>query len=705
MTYCSRMKRALFAIVLFAAASAIARPITEKDLFRFIWIGDPQISPDGSRVVFTRVTVDDKKTGYNTELWTVGTRGDEAPRRLTNGPRDTSPRWSPDGKSIAFLRSAEKQPAQIYLLSLIGGEPHAVTKLAKGAGSVVWSPKGDVIAFVSENTAEDEKKKDKDKKEDDEYVSDVRVINQAVYRDNDSGYLELDRHGHIWTVRPFDEKAEPKQFTTGEFDEGDLAWSPDASRIYFTSERVRESYYNDTGSRVYSVPAGGGDITLIAGIKGDLDMPVPSPDGKWIALRGSEFPTTRSYDQPDLYLVSTTPGSTPRNVTGSYDFDVMSGLSGDQRAPRGNRASRMTWSADSKSLMITTAEKGTVNLMRLDAASGAITPITRGNHEVQAFSTLANGNATVALVSTPTAIGDLFRVDANGSLARLTDFNGPLFSELTLTAPDEIWYTSFDGKKVETWAQKPPNYQAGKKYPAILNIHGGPHAAYGYTFDHEFQWMAAKGYVVIYPNPRGSTSYGQDFGNVIQYAYPGDDYKDLMAAVDELVKRGVVDESKLGVTGGSGGGVLTNWIVGHTDRFKAAASQRSIADWATWWYTDDFWLYRPRWFRKAPFQDPADYTARSPLTYVEKVHTPLMLIEGESDYRTPPSAGGEMMFRALKYLHRPTVMVRFPGETHELSRSGRPWHRVERLEHIVNWMDKYVLGAKIDLYDAGLLAP
>ncbi|MGZ8853269.1 MAG: alpha/beta hydrolase family protein, partial [Thermoanaerobaculia bacterium] len=347
-------------------------------------------------------------------------------------------------------------------------------------------------------------------------------------------------------------------------------------------------------------------------------------------------------------------------------------------------------------------------LVRIDAESGRITPVTTGNQDIQGFasnSAAEGGGATlrtVVLRSTPTVIGDLYRVDQAGRLARLTDVNKALFEELTLTEPEEIWYPSFDGLKIEGWVQKPPDYQSGKRYPMILNIHGGPHAAYGYTFDHEFQWMAAKGYVVLYPNPRGSTTYGQDFGNIIQYRYPGDDHKDLMAGVDELVRRALVDEKQLGITGGSGGGVLTNWAITQTGRFAAAVSQRSIADWSNFWYTADFTLFQPTWFRKAPWDDRADFQARSAITYIDRVKTPLMLIEGESDYRTPPMAGGEMMFRALKYLHRPTVMIRFPGETHELSRSGKPWHRVERLQHIVNWFDKYLQGKAIDIYEVGL---
>jgi dipeptidyl aminopeptidase/acylaminoacyl peptidase len=205
--------------------------------------------------------------------------------------------------------------------------------------------------------------------------------------------------------------------------------------------------------------------------------------------------------------------------------------------------------------------------------------------------------------------------------------------------------------------------------------------------------------VVLYPNPRGSSSYGQEFGNVIQYEFPGDDAKDLLAGVDEMVRRGIADPKKLGVTGGSGGGILTNWIVTQTDRFAAAAAQRSIADWTTFFYTADFTLFRPTWFRGAPWEDPQDFARRSPITYANRITTPLMLIEGEADYRTPPAAGGEMMFRALKYQKKPTVMIRFPGESHELSRSGQPWHRVERLRHIVAWMDKYLQGKKIDTYD------
>jgi dipeptidyl aminopeptidase/acylaminoacyl peptidase len=323
-----------------------------------------------------------------------------------------------------------------------------------------------------------------------------------------------------------------------------------------------------------------------------------------------------------------------------------------------------------------------------------------GDHAVLAYSATPDARTFALTIGDPTHLPDVYVLDApTRKLTQLTHANDSLFAKLALGTPEDLWYPSFDGKKIETWILKPPGFTPGKKYPLILNIHGGPHTAYGSVFFHEMQWMAAKGYVVVYPNPRGSTTYGQDFGNIIQYKYPGDDYKDLMIAVDSLIQRGWVDPTKLGVTGGSGGGLLTDWTVGHTHRFAAAVSQRDVADWLGFWYTADFTLFRPTWFRDTPFHNPQEFLARSPVMYSDSVTTPIMFVLGDEDMRAPPNQGGEAMFRALKYLHKTAVMVRFPGESHELSRSGGPKHRVERLDHILNWFDKYLLGKDIKLYD------
>ena len=581
----------------------------------------------------------------------------------------------------------------------LSSEPRALTSLTRAIDSIAWSPSGNSIAFTASTKPEDLKE---EKKKDDEHESDVRVINQAVYRANGTGYRDPTRATHIWVidVASADDNPKPKQITTGEFSEEDVSWSPDGSRIYFTSDRVFEAYYDPRTSALYSIAPSGGETTKVASYQGPISAYAPSPDGKWIAFGGEVNVPAHSYNQPDLFIVSATGGAPPRNLTANYDYDVLSGVGGDQAPPRGSRGPRPIWSTDGKSVYVLTAEEGKANLKRIDVASGRVQPWTTGNQAVMNFVT--GRGKTVALVSTPTMIGDLFLVGDNGALTRLTNINEKLWSELTLTEPEEIWYPSFDGKKIQAWIQKPPDFDPSKKYPLILDIHGGPHAAYGWVFDHEFQWMAAKGYVVLYPNPRGSTSYGQQFGNIIQYHYPGDDYKDLMTGVDAVIARGFIDPSKLGVTGGSGGGLLTNWTITQTDRFAAAVSQRSIADWADFWYVADFSLFQPTWFRKAPWEDAEDFRARSPITYIDRVKTPLMLIEGEADYRTPPMSGGEMMFRALKYRHVPTVMVRFPEESHELSRSGKPWHRVERLQHIVGWFDQWLLGRKNPVYERGL---
>ena len=676
-----------------AASGATTRPIAETDLYAFHWLADPRIAPDGSQVVYTLVNVTAKHDGYDTTLWTVSTSGG-APRQLTGGPHDSSARWSPDGKRLAFLRSLEKDgtplPPQIYVLPMNGGEARAWTDLPKGAGPPVWSPDGKRIAFTSTALPSDSSK--------DEAKSDVLIINRAVYRNNGQGYHDFGRPAHLWTV---EEHQKAEQLTSGRFAEADPVWSRDGGRIYFLSVNELEPDYAPPYADLYVIPSKGGDITRVAHIDGEAQSLALDFSGSRMAFV-AEPPGApiRSYSQPDLFVATLQPGSKPKNLTEGYDYDINASIGGDQSPPRGGSPSKPLWSGDGRYVFVRATEEGRANLKRIDVETGKVEPLTQGDQDVYAYSATPDASKFAMAISTPVSIGDLFVLDAaTGKRKQLTNINEELFSKLRITAPETIWYKSFDGRRIQAWVQRPPDFDPSKKYPLILDIHGGPHAAYGYTFDHEFQWMAAKGYIVLYPNPRGSTSYGQEFGNIIQFHYPGDDYKDLVAGVDELIARGWVDPKRLAVTGGSGGGLLTNWVVGHTERFAAAASQRSIADWRDFWYVADFAQFRNEWFRAAPWQDEADFKARSPITYVDKITTPLMLIEGGADLRTPSGAGGEQMFRALKYRKIPTVMVHFPGETHELSRSGKPAHRVERLQHIVAWFDKWVMGMDIRTYD------
>jgi len=709
------------------AATSHKRFITEKDLFDFIWVANPQVAPDGQRAAFTRVNVDEKRSGYETSIWLVATDGKQESVRLTNGRHDSQPRWSPDGKLIVFVRGGEKDasgkptPSQLALLSLTGGEARIITDLPKSASNPVWSPDGKRIAFLSTTTQEDidkaqrkksgtkpndakssDAKSDAPKAADSDHESDVHIISRAVYRSNDEGYLDFKRHDHIWVVAiPMnsDDLPKPAQLTSGNFDEGEMVWSLDGSRIYFLTERVDEPYYESPTTDIYSVPVAGGEAEKLTTIPMGIRGLALSPDGRTFAFHGSVEEPVRSYSQPDLWLMDVSPGAKPQNLTANYDFDIGSSVSGDNAPPRGGRGHVIHWSPDGRWVYDIVEKQGRTPIVRVNTKTGAVTEFTHGDQAVLDLSTNPDATSLVALISSPVMIGDLFSIGADGSQTRITDFNRKLWSQLNLTQPEEINYKSFDGTPIQGWIQKPPDFDPQKKYPFILDIHGGPHSAYGWVFDHEFQWMAAKGYVVFYPNPRGSTSYGQEFGNIIQYHYPGDDYRDLMVGVDEILKRGYIDAKKLGVTGGSGGGVLTDWTVTHTDRFAAAVSQRDISNWASWWYTADFTLFQPHWFKAPPFEDPADYNNRSAISFVKNIHTPVLFILGESDYRTPQDSGGEQLFRALKYLRRPTAMVVFPRETHELSRSGEPWHRIERLDHIVGWFDKWMMGIPHPEYD------
>ena len=692
-----------------AQPPAPKRLITDKDLFQFQWIGDPALSPDGSHVVFVKVRVNEKRTGYETSLWLLDLAQPGAkPREITHGPHDSSPRWAPDGNELAFVRGAEQdgkmQPSQIYLLSFAGGEPRALTSFARGATAPLFSPDGKYLLFSSTTSPEDMEKAARSKAGNklEEHISDVRVITHAMYRMNGEGYINYQHPNHLWIVdlpQNGPGVATARQLTSGRFNESDAVWAANSSAVCFLTVKTDEPYYKPPANELDRVAVTGGEATRVTSFPFPAHSLAVSPNGKQIAFLASINDGERSYSQPDLWVMDLTANAKPRNLTANYDFDMGSGVGGDNAAPRAAGSSAPMWTADGEALIEVCGRQGSANLVSVNVRSGAVKEFTHGRQAVQLAHQSADRAHMVALVSTPVHLDELYTIESDGAQQQRTDVNAELFAQLQLTEPEEIWFRSFDGRRIQMWVQKPPNFDAGKKYPLILDIHGGPHAAYGWVFDHEFQWLAAKGYVVVYPNPRGSTTYGQEFGNIIQHKYPGDDYRDLMLAVDDVVKRGYIDPDKLGVTGGSGGGVLTDWTVTRTNRFKAAVSQRDIADWSSWWYTDDFLLFQPTWFKGAPFNEPEDFRSRSAITYVKKIQTPMMFILGEADYRTPPTSGGEQLFRALKYMKEPTVMLLFPGESHELSRSGQPWHRIERLDGIAGWFDKYLKGESEPEYD------
>ncbi|HUR82484.1 MAG TPA: S9 family peptidase, partial [Thermoanaerobaculia bacterium] len=493
------------------------RAITETDIFRFVWVADPQPSPDGTRVAFTRVTVNEKGDGYETAIWIVPADAGAPPARLTSGTRDSQPRWSPDGKRIAFLRApmrdGKPEPAQIHVLSLTGGEAWRLTDVAGGTSAAVWSPDGKRIAFTSTANAKDLEKQRKEKSnkktaqdvdmprekdtpapksvpDESDRDSDVRTITRAVYRFNDQGYLDPEHRSHIWVadVPEFAERpVTSRQLTDGKYEEDDPLWSPDSSRLFYTSTHIDEPYYELPQSDVYAVSVSGGEPHKMAALPFEIGQTSMSPDGKSLAFQAEVSEPVRSYSQPDLWVLELAKDAKPRNLTADFDYDVGAGVGADQRAPRGNSGSRIVWADGGKSLIVLVAREGRANLMRFPVAGGAPSEVTSGQQAIVSYSASGGGAPIAMIVSTPTVIGDLFVLDGTRP-RRLTSFNDALFANLKLTMPEEIWYESFDGKRIQAWVQRPPDFDPSKKYPLILNIHGGPHSAYGWIFSHEFQW-------------------------------------------------------------------------------------------------------------------------------------------------------------------------------------------------------------------------
>ena len=675
-----------------ARAEQLRRPMSEEDLLDLVWNADPQISPDGARVAFTRVEVDRKQDTYRTSLWIVGATDGEA-RALTTGPYDRQPRWSPDGRRLAFVRATEEgTPGQLYVLPMDGGEASVLTSLDKGVANPAWSPDGRRIAFNSEtNPALDDPAREKPKHEP------ARVVTRPVFRENNVGFHDAEHLSHVWVVESVG--GPPRPLTAGAFADGTPRWSRDGAWILFVSDRRDEPWFGVEESRLYAVspargePTDGAELVLVADYRGPVREFAEGPGGAF-AVIGAVLPERpNSYDQMSvLRLSGRWPMTDPRPGPATQRYAYGEGLIADQHPPRGGGQVPLAFSADGNTLFAMASREGASVLARIDAATGEERELTPRGCDLIAGTCTPDARVWALTLGSLERPGDLYVLDAaTGTLTKRVAPNEALFERVALGGVEEVWVTSFDGTKVHGWIVTPPDFDPARRYPLVLQIHGGPHGAYGVGFFHEFHVLAGAGNVVLYTNPRGSTSYGWEFANVIQFAYPGDDAKDLLHAVDAVVARGYVDDTRLGVTGGSGGGLLTNWLVTRTDRFAAACTQRCVSDWASMMLSCDFTSYLPFWFRCQPHEDPQEYAERSPATYVDRIRTPLMIIHSEEDWRTP-IAQGEVLFRTLKYLRRPVVMVRFPGENHELSRSGAPSHRVQNQQHIRRWFDHWLHG-------------
>jgi len=654
-------------------------PFTADDLYNFRWIDHVRLNPGGDRVAYVVRGADRDAVDYRSQIFVRGLGQDDIVQQLTAGPLDGAPEWAPDGRRLAYLAKPERV-AQLFVNDPATGDARRLTRLEWGVAAFKWSPDGSRIAFTGSALGHPEG-----------VVADprppeggpggpprtpiARVAQGLDYKFDGRGYLD-GRRNHLFVVDA--SGGDPVQVTSGRWDVTAFDWAPDGSRFVVSGNAEPDADLQE-GEHVYIVAAGGGPLREVAGgILVDGLRWSPRGDVILFAAAGLE---AGLYTR--LWLVGPD-GGEARCITADQDVCIGDHAISDMRSGHGFN---LKWSADGARIFFPVAQPGRTELWSCDARGGDVRQELTGNRQVYDWD-LA-GDKIAYCAADATTPGDLGVRDASGE-RRLTRSNG-WFDDRQLALPERMEFTAADGWKLEGWLLKPDGFDPARKWPLVMEIHGGPHGAYAWSFFHEFQVLTGRGFLVFYVNPRGSCGYGEDFQRACVLDWGGKDYEDLMTSLDQLIERtGFVDTDRMGVGGGSYGGFMTNWVVGHTDRFKAAVSMRSIANFTSDYRACDIELWNDREMGRLDWADPRSMWEKSPIRFVENIRTPLLLTHGEMDLRCPIHQAEEL-FGALRVLRREVELVRFPEETHDLSRSGRPDRRIERLNRIAGWFQRYLL--------------
>lgn len=651
------------------------KPLDTESIFEWRTPSSPQISPDGKFVISAMEWADPVTDSFYSNLWVAATDGTDA-RPITEGSyRDTSPRLSPDGKRLAYL-SNRSGKVQIYVRWLDTSQETMVTSGEQAPSNIVWSPDGKWIAYTARVPAKPDWTVHMPEKPAGAKWADPPVYITRLRWSADGAGLVQPGYTQIFVVSAIG--GVPRQITSDDANhQGEPAWTPDCQTLLYSATVGPDADYSLEGGDIYAVPVAGGPAKQLTTRKGPDQSPLVSPDGNHIAYLGFDF-HLQSYNVTHLYVMDRD-GSNPKRLAADLDRDI--------RSPR--------WSRDGKGLYVILEQKGTAHVyyMGLDGSERPITsgPVRFATSYSGSDSFSVSNNGRVAVVrSSPSEPPDVvtFPLGKPTEITRLTQANDGLLASHELGAVEEISYDSFDGRPIQGWIIKPPHFDSGKKYPLLLEIHGGPHAMYGVEFQEEFQIYAGHGFVVLYVNPRGSTGYGEEFGEIIHTKYPGDDFTDLMKGVDTVIAKGYIDTKRMAVTGGSGGGLLTAWTIGHTDRFAAAVAQYPVTNWFTQVGTaDGGYSHAANWMKAMPWENPEQYIQHSPVFFAKNFATPTMIITGQADHRTPIAQSEELYF-ALKARKVPTVLVEIPDEPHGI-RGSHPSHRVAKNENLLAWIEKY----------------